>query len=169
MSNTPIQWSRDMELAKTRGMVALTCMNDTTKTPFVVSGQWCTITDAWVDRVGDYLNVTPYAWAYLPDPCPPSPQTISEHTTFGKATLDEFEAFFEKAGWEVDGKFAKKPTRSNVTVEIAWVFNTGYINLIDPCGEKVQFENFGANTFGKALRLADNLAQADLMEGWTDE
>lgn len=103
------------------------------------------------------------------------PVNVSPDTHFDKATPDQFRAFWEAQGWTVEkqslASAALMASRITAIDNTVYVWQDGKLSLADPgefAGCPGSFLMVFPATFGEALRLANNLAQAELFGGWAE-
>ena len=96
-------------------------------------------------------------------------------TRFDEATPDQFREFWEGQGWRVERRSFASDTlmASRITAidNTVYVWPDGKLSLADPgefAGYPGSFLMVFPATFGEALRLANNLAQAELFGGWAE-
>ena len=86
---------------------------------------------------------------------------------FDEATPDQFRKFWEEQGWAVVKVGATRKLHADLWVDVSFLasrdrrlsigFHNCWLTLPHPLA-----------TFGEALRLANNLAQAELFGGWAE-
>ena len=97
---------------------------------------------------------------------------VSPDTRFDEATPDQFREFWERQGWKVDDinvvNFdATRRLPSGHWVDVSFLMtHAGELSM----GFRVKWIRLDESiaTFGEALRLANNLAQAELFGGWAE-
>ena len=101
------------------------------------------------------------------------PVNVSPDTRFDEATPDQFREFWEAQGWRVGTgtktRAAVRSTRRGPYICIrAYSHGQGLIKAgLNETDTEIEFDEF-ITTFGEALRLANNLAQAELFGGWAE-
>lgn len=96
---------------------------------------------------------------------------------FDEATPEQFREFWEGQGWMVDISAKECQARKESLFGIAvYVVRYGSLSVPDiylgyagdSRGRELEFPYPLIATFGEALRLANNLAQAELFGGWAE-
>jgi hypothetical protein len=96
---------------------------------------------------------------------------------FAEATPEQFREFWEGQGWKVDATGAdyqaRKEARFGVAVYVVLVEGMAIADIYlgyagESLGRWFEFPEPMPRTFGETLRLANNLAQAELFGGWAE-
>ena len=101
------------------------------------------------------------------------PVNVSPDTRFDEASDAQFREFWEAQGWKVDviqkpNLATRKPNRGPCICVQSYWREDGYISLaFNPGDTEIEFSEI-MDTFGEALRYANNLAQAELFGGWAE-
>ena len=99
------------------------------------------------------------------------PVNVSPDTRFDEASDAQFREFWEAQGWKFQqhilGEFALRKTKLRVVITIAALSRCDAEVWATNRDSKILFPTPIA-TFGEALRLANNLAQAELFGGWAE-